>query len=69
MRYYLEIDLDNGAFSLSGGPGLALAELLREIAGQVEGYNFRNAPTRFPIRDGNGNRVGQHGYYLREDGE
>ena len=60
MKYYLKLYLENDAFAEGAGP--EVARILRELAERVEGYSFTNAPTRFPVRDINGNRVGTHGY-------
>ena len=65
MRYFLELDLDNAAFE--DNPGLEVARILREVADRVDGYSFRNPRTVSPLRDINGNRVGQHGTFTAAD--
>ena len=60
MKYVLEVNLDNAAFDPD--PGIELARILREAADRAEGYDFLHERTRFPLRDINGNKVGEHGY-------
>ena len=65
MRYTIKIDLDNAAFEPSKGH--EVARILRELANDVEQFAFTKASggVRFPVRDVNGNRVGDHGYTRR----
>ena len=64
MRYTLTVEMDNVAFD--NDPGSELARILREAANRVEGFGFQHKDHASPLRDVNGNKVGQHGY-TKED--
>ena len=56
MQMKIELSMDNAAFGEA--PGMEAARILRELADRIE-YDIL-APDMFvPLRDVNGNRVGQ----------
>jgi len=57
----IEIDTGNAAFheESGGGYGEEVARILEEAAERFRESGRPNGPTRFAVRDINGNRVGQ----------
>lgn len=62
MQYFVKLNCDNAAFEEN--PGVELARILRELAAKVEQFTFEHQTTTFPVRDINGNKVGEHGYQV-----
>lgn len=58
MRAEIRIKMDNAAFTDFGQPGVELARVLRDLATRVN-YNPQLSPGySIPLRDINGNKVG-----------
>ena len=63
-RFFIEISLENEAFANNASE--EVARILREIANKVGLFSWLNEKTAYPVRDINGNKVGQYGYEVRQ---
>lgn len=58
MRFVLKLSCDNSAFETD--PTAEVARILRALADRLEGAS---PDEDYPLRDANGNRVGQADFY------
>lgn len=59
MHCKIEIKMDNAAFDWPSYGGLELARILREASKRAESLEFTLGQDSWPLRDINGNKVGQ----------